>query len=124
MKVHSAVNISMFRRIRVGLQQKFLCEGLDPTFSFKDFLEGAKVAYVVVRQITSNVKEASKLQVLDGMVCPKLLQVNIKKNIQHSSRKAGERGKEVKFRNCQGIDIYHIASQNQRVETKSETRKL
>ena len=68
-------NVSMLRRIGTAIQKMAINEYIDPKFSFDEFLEGAKVAYVVIRQITSNVKDATALKVLEGMMRPKLLQV-------------------------------------------------
>jgi hypothetical protein len=74
-QIHVAANISIFRRIAINVQKLILREVLDPSFSIEEFIEGAKMAYVVIRQITSNVKDHSQLDVLSGMVSPKLLQV-------------------------------------------------
>ena len=74
-QLHMAANVSFFRRMAVAIQRSVLNGVLDPSFSFEEFLEGAKMAYVVIRQITSNVKDVSQLAVLEGMVRPRLLQV-------------------------------------------------
>ena len=75
MQIHSAAKIPLLSRIFYYFQRNFLIYILDPSFSFDEFLEGAKMAYSVIRQISSNVKDPSKFDLLDGMVDPKLLQV-------------------------------------------------
>lgn len=98
LQIHVAANISIFRRIAINVQKLILREVLDPSFSIEEFIEGAKMAYVVIRQITSNVKDHSQLDVLSGMVSPKLLQV-IKDNISDIS--AADRNK-----GCEVHDVY------------------
>ena len=67
--------IPISQRIRVRFQQLIINHFLDRSISFDEFLEGAKLAYTTIRQITSNVKDASQLKVLDGLVSPQQIQV-------------------------------------------------
>jgi hypothetical protein len=75
LQVHFTAKISILSRIAFYFQRNFFTHSLDPLFSFDEFIEGAKMAYTVIRQISSNVKDPSKLDLLDGMVDRKLLQV-------------------------------------------------
>ncbi len=75
LQVHFTANISILSRIAFAFQRRFFTHSLDPSFSFDEFVEGAKMAYTVIRQISSNIKDPSKLDMLGEMVDPDLLQV-------------------------------------------------
>jgi uncharacterized membrane protein YukC len=75
LQIHSAAKIPLLSRIFYYFQRNFLIYILDPSFSFDEFLEGAKMAYTVIRHISSNVQDPSRLDLLSEMVDSKLLQV-------------------------------------------------
>ena len=70
-----ASNMGFMRKFFTHLQQHIFNSTFDPEFSFAEFVDGAKMAYTVIRQLSSNVKDPAKLEILKDMVSPSLLEV-------------------------------------------------
>ena len=75
LQILRATGIPIRDRISSAWQQGMFNYWLDSSFCFDEFIEGAKLSYVVIRQLTSNVKVVSDLKVLDGLIASHLLQV-------------------------------------------------
>ncbi len=75
LQVYLEAKIPLLSRIGFFFQRNFFTRYLDPSFSLDEFLEGAKFSYTIIRHISSNIKDPSRLDLLNGMVDSKLLQV-------------------------------------------------
>eukprot|EP00960_Hanusia_phi_P025610 745764-Hanusia_phi.AAC.1 len=75
-------NWRMHRMLRVSLLQRYLATKslgyiktyLDKQFDIEEFIAGAKMAYKVIRHVVANSRKADDLDLLDGIICPTLLQ--------------------------------------------------
>ena len=73
-KMHRKIRVSLMQRYLANASLRYIRRYLDQKFDVEDFMTGAKMAYKIIRHVVANSRKADDLDLLDGIVCPKLLQ--------------------------------------------------
>ena len=70
--IHFKANVGIRQRLWASAAKRLLKNQIDPTFNLAEFVQGAKFAYKIVRQVAANSTRVEHLGVLEPMVSPTL----------------------------------------------------